>query len=202
MWAARAPIGVILAGGLGTRIGGSKAMVELKGRPLIAYPCEALRQALGETAILAKADTELPSLPGVSVWVEPPTPRHPLIGIMHALSLAEGRSIVVCPLDLPFLAPDIVHQLAEADAWGHAAVIAAAGDRTEPLLGCYRPVALERLQRAGVPADAPVPEAVARIGARVLEVAPLALFNVDSPDDLLQAAAMLDRMEAPSPRRS
>jgi hypothetical protein len=28
----------------------------------------------------------------------------------------------------------------------------------------------------------------------VLEVNPLCLFNVNSPDDLLQAAAMLDRL--------
>ena len=42
MAAPREPIGVILAGGRGRRIGGSKAVVELCGKPLIRYPLEAM----------------------------------------------------------------------------------------------------------------------------------------------------------------
>ena len=60
----RPPIGVILAGGQGRRIGGSKAVVQLAGQPLITYPLEAVRTALGDVAVVAKADTQLPSLPG------------------------------------------------------------------------------------------------------------------------------------------
>ena len=40
-------VGAILAGGGGRRIGGDKAIVELHGRPLISYPLEAVREALG-----------------------------------------------------------------------------------------------------------------------------------------------------------
>ena len=59
------PLGAILAGGGGRRIGGDKAIVELQGRPLISYPLEAVREALGQVAILAKADTKLPYVSGV-----------------------------------------------------------------------------------------------------------------------------------------
>ena len=48
---------MILAGGLGRRIGGAKAVVQLGGRPLISYPLQALQAALGEVAIVAKPDT-------------------------------------------------------------------------------------------------------------------------------------------------
>jgi molybdenum cofactor guanylyltransferase len=194
MRARRAPIGVVLAGGLGARIGGGKAIVELSGRPLVSYPCEALLQAVGEVVILAKADTELPSLPGVTVWVEPETPRHPLIGLMHAISMADGRPVFICPVDLPFVTPDLIRRLAAADPGRAPAVIAAAGDRIQPLLGCYRPETIELLDEAGIGPDVPVQRAITAIGARVLEVNPLCLFNVNSPDDLLQAAAMLDRL--------
>jgi molybdopterin-guanine dinucleotide biosynthesis protein A len=71
------PIGVVLAGGRGRRMGGAKAIVELAGRPLICYPLEALAAALDEVAVLAKADTELPSLPGATIWVEPQPHHHP-----------------------------------------------------------------------------------------------------------------------------
>jgi molybdopterin-guanine dinucleotide biosynthesis protein A len=191
---APAPIGVILAGGLGARIGGSKAIVELRGRPLISYPCDAVRRALGKVVILAKADSELPSIPGVTVWVEPQTPRHPLIGILHALGLAAGRPVLVCPVDLPFVTAEVILRLAETDPGAAPAVVAAAEGRVQPLLGCYRPAAEELLRSTGFTPDTPVRTAVAAIGAEVLEVDPLALFNVNSPDDLLQAAAMLDRV--------
>jgi molybdenum cofactor guanylyltransferase len=193
-----APIGVILAGGLGARIGGSKAVVQLRSRPLISYPCDALRAALGEVVVLAKSDTELPSLPGVTVWVEPQTPRHPLIGVMHALELADGRPILACPVDLPFVTPEVIRQLVDADPGSAPAVVAAAGGRTQPLFGCYQPRARELLEQTGFGPEMPARQAIAAIGARVLEIDPLALFNVNSPDDLLQAAAMLDRVRAAS----
>ena len=97
------PIGVILAGGVGRRIGGSKAIVKLRGRPLIMYPLQALTLALGEVAVLAKPDTELPSLSGVTIWIEPATPQHPLVGISHALALAGDRPVLVCAADLPLV---------------------------------------------------------------------------------------------------
>src|SRR3979409_432737 len=111
----RAPMGVILAGGLGRRLGGSKAVVQLAGRPLISYPLAAVQTALGEVASIARADSQLPSLSGVTVWVEPDTPRHPLVGIVQALALAEGRSVVVCAVDLPFVTPELIYRLATTD---------------------------------------------------------------------------------------
>ncbi len=161
------PLGVILAGGLGARIGGGKAVVELAGKPLIQYPCEALQAALGEVVIIAKADTELPGLPGVTVWVEPQAPRHPLIGLLHALDLAEGRPVLACPVDLPFVTAEVIRRLAEADPGGAPAVVARAGGEMQPLLGCYQPQARERLRSAGFGPEVPVRRAVdADRGAR------------------------------------
>jgi molybdopterin-guanine dinucleotide biosynthesis protein A len=191
------PLGVILAGGLGARIGGAKAVVELAGKPLIQYPCEALQAALGEVVVIAKADTELPGLAGVTVWVEPQAPRHPLIGLMHALDLAEGRPVLAFPVDLPFVTAAVIRRFAEADPGDAPAVVASAGGVVQPLLGCYQPQARERLRSAGFSPDVPVRRAIAAIAARQLDVDPQVLFNVNSPDDLLQAAAMLDRAKPP-----
>ena len=101
-------MGVVLAGGLGRRLGGAKATVELRGRPLICYPLQALAAVLEEVAIIARADTPLPSLPGVTVWIERQAPRHPLHGIVEALGFAGGRPVLVCAVDLPFVTPELV----------------------------------------------------------------------------------------------
>src|SRR5690349_6719821 len=133
----RDPIGVILAGGEGTRMGGSKAIVNLNGRPLISYPLESMWRALGNAAIVAKMDSALPGVAGVTVWIEPDEPRHPLTGIVHALGLADGRAVLVCPVDLPFVSAGLIRRIARVPRGGGPAVIAALDGRTQPLLGRY-----------------------------------------------------------------
>ena len=187
------PIGVILAGGVGRRIGGSKAIVKLRGRPLIMYPLQALTLALGEVAVLAKPDTELPSLSGVTVWIEPATPQHPLVGISHALALAGDRPVLVCAADLPLVSPALIERLAHADPAGAPAVLAARDGVMQPLLGCYYQSAAARLGTGADVTSRRVREAVAAIGPRLLEVGdPDELFSVNSPYDLLQVTAILD----------
>jgi molybdenum cofactor guanylyltransferase len=188
------PIGAILAGGRGLRIGGEKAIVELHGKPLICYPVEAVQEVLSRVVILAKTSTRLPRLSGVAVWTEPENPRHPLVGITQALVLAGGRPVLICAGDLPFVTPELIRRLVKADPGRAPAVVACAQDRMQPLLGCYQPRALELLAGAARAGTARVTDAVAALEPVLLEVDdPDELFDVDSPDDLLLATAMLDR---------
>jgi molybdenum cofactor guanylyltransferase len=127
------------------------------------------------------------------VWIEPQMPRHPLHGIVEALGLAGGRPVLVCAADLPFVTPELVSSLARADSGGAPAVIAAGADGPQPLLGCYQPAAARPLAEAARE-GAPVRAAVDALGPRLLQVDdPELLFNVNAPEDLLHAAAILDR---------
>jgi molybdenum cofactor guanylyltransferase len=191
------PIGAILAGGRGRRIGGEKAIVELQGKPLICYPVESVRQVLSRVAILAKTGTRLPRLSGVAVWIEPESPRHPLVGITQALALSGGRPVLICAGDLPFVTPELIRRLVKADPGRAAAVVACCEERMQPLLGCYQPRALELLAGPAREGTGRLMDAVAAIEPVRLEVEdPEELFDVDSPDDLLLATAMLDRRRA------
>ena len=194
-------VGAILAGGEGLRIGGQKAMVELHGTPLICYPLEAVRQGVKRVAILTKTGTKLPPLSGVAVWIEPESPRHPLVGITQALSLAGGRPVLVCAADLPFVTPELVRRLARADPGRSPAVVACAQGAIQPLLGCYQPRALELLAREARAPSRPVRDAVAAIEPLLLEADDAdELFDVNTPNDLLLATAMLDRRRSLIPR--
>ena len=175
-------------------MGGSKAVVELSGRPLITYPLNALTACLTEVAIVAKADTELPELPGVTVWIEPDEPRHPLSGIVEALGLAGGRPVLACASDMPFVTPSLVVRIAEADPRGAPAVVPVCDGRMQPLPGLYMPAAAAPLAAAVRRPGARLTDEVAAIRPLLLEAdVPEAFFNVNSPDDLLQASAMLGR---------
>jgi molybdopterin-guanine dinucleotide biosynthesis protein A len=203
----RDPIGVVLAGGAGRRMGGGKATVALHGTPLLLYPVRALQRVLAEVVVVAKLDTVLPPLPAVPVWTEPPEPRHPLAGLVHALERAappQGapgapRSVLACAGDLPFVDPSLVERLAHADAEGAPAVVPRAGGRLQPLLARYDPAA--RAPLAAALARRPTPPLTAAVEA----LRPLVLdlpgdepsfFNVNAPEDLLVAAALLDRPSA------
>jgi molybdenum cofactor guanylyltransferase len=186
------PIGVILAGGMGRRIGGSKATVELRGEPLIRYPLAALQAALRDVAVIVKPRTELPSLPGVDVWIESAATSHPLVGLIEALGLAAGRPVLACAVDLPFVSAGLIRAIARADRRGRPAVVASHAGAMQPLLGCYQPSAAPLLKRATLN-DVALRDAIAAIGPRLFEVRdPDLLFNVNEPEDLLGAAAMLD----------
>lgn len=198
----RDPIGVVLAGGAGRRIGGGKAVVELHGTPLVRYPLRALQAVLAEVVVVAKQGTALPPLPGVPIWIEPAEPRHPLAGIVHALEATGagsgiagmGREILVSAGDLPFVGPELVELLARADAGGASALVPRAGGRLQPLLARYRPAAYPVL--AAALREDPLPSvrvAVAALEPRVLELDDeQAFFNVNAPEDLLTAAGLLD----------
>jgi molybdenum cofactor guanylyltransferase len=176
-------------------MGGAKATVLLRGRPLISYPLEALSAALGDVVVLAKVDTELPSLPGTTVWIESQQLHHPAVGIVQALALAGGRSVLICAADLPFVTPALVRELASGDPAHAPAVVASTQGAMQPLLGCYHPRAAQLLRADD---ERPLRQQVAELVPAIVEVEdPRALFNVNAPEDLLQASAMLDRRTIP-----
>ncbi|MDQ3935619.1 MAG: NTP transferase domain-containing protein, partial [Actinomycetota bacterium] len=106
-------IGAILAGGRGRRMGGGKPGRELAGRPLVAWPAEAVSEVCSRVVVVAKAETELPALPGVERWDEPGGDHHPARGIAYALERA-GEPVLVCAADMPFVTGEVCRGLAEA----------------------------------------------------------------------------------------
>ena len=185
------PIGAVLAGGRGRRLGGDKALVPIAGRPLIAWPLLALTSALARVAVVTKPGVRLPPLPdGVEVWTEPATPTHPIVGIVEALRRAEGRAVLVCAADLPLVDAGLVRALAGAPAGAAAAVVARGAGRLQPLLGRYEPAALPALA-AAVPDDAPLTAVVRALAPAVVDVPASALLNVNDRDGVRAAEEAL-----------
>lgn len=192
------PLGVVLAGGQGRRLDGSKATARLGGRSLASYPVQAMRAAGLQTLVVAKPDSALPDL-DCCVLREPPLPHHPLCGILAALRESEGRPLVVCACDMPFVASSLLAWLGALNA---PLAVVDDGDRLHPLLGRYDPTLLEALSKQ-LERQAPLKEVVAALGARVVGVRELESFgdpqriclNVNTPADLEHAERLLSAGE-------
>jgi molybdenum cofactor guanylyltransferase len=187
------PLGAVLAGGRGRRLGGNKATAELNGRPLYSYPFAAIRSAGLEAVVVTKPGEAPAPSREVRVLEEPLEPRHPLAGIVGALGL--GRPVVAVACDLPFVAPGLIELLAAAH---EPLVVPTLAGRPQPLLARYEPSLLPRLEAALV-REEPLSRTVEELGPRLLDEDELArfgdprrlLFNVNDPDDLREAEGLL-----------
>jgi molybdopterin-guanine dinucleotide biosynthesis protein A len=183
-------IGAVLAGGSGRRMDrSSKPAALLGGRPLVAYPLDALRAVCERVAVVCKAGTELPALSGAERWDEPDEPRHPLTGIVHALERA-GGPVLVCAADMPFVTADACRTLLQAaGGGGSAAVVAASEGVLQPVFGLYAPAALESLRDAEP--DAPLTATVEGLDPVRVALPPALVRSVNTPEELAEAEVLL-----------
>jgi molybdopterin-guanine dinucleotide biosynthesis protein A len=172
-------------------MGGRKAARELAGRPLIAFPADALAAVCELVAVVCKPGTALPAGGPWELWDdEPELPRHPAAGIAHAIGRA-GGPVLVCAADMPFVTAGHCRLLADAAAASPAAaaVVAMADGELQPVLAVYAPSAAGAL-RAGAGAGEPLRRAVAALDPVQVALPAAALRSVDSHAAL--AAAELE----------
>jgi molybdopterin-guanine dinucleotide biosynthesis protein A len=170
-------------------MGGAKATTPLAGRPLVAYPIDALLSVCERVAVACKAGTELPELPaGVERWDEPAEPRHPAAAIVLALERA-GEPVLVCAADMPFVTSELCTRLAGELRPGVRAAVARAGGRLQPLVAAYAPDAAG-LMRAAAPDD-PLTRTVESLAPVVVDTDADLVFNVNTPEDLAEAERRL-----------
>lgn len=183
------PLGVVLAGGAGKRIGGDKCTVELAGQPLVLYPVHTLQQVCEQVVVVAKQDTALPQLAGeAEVWIEPDEPRHPLAGVVHALRVASARRIVVLACDMPLVHSDLLRSLLEAG--NDMGAVTCCREIVEPLCAVYTRQALKALEQFEPGARAT--DVVEALGVAHVECDDAdTLLSVNAPEDLIRAQALL-----------
>jgi molybdopterin-guanine dinucleotide biosynthesis protein A len=129
---ASAPVVAVLAGGRGERLGGNKPTAQLGGRPLIAYPLDAARDAGLEAIVIAKPETLLPPLKERIVYDQEGL-HHPLAGVLAALR--ESATVIALACDMPFVPGALLRWIGEQPA---ASVVARPGNFLQPFPALYR----------------------------------------------------------------
>ena len=197
------PLGVILAGGQATRMGGGdKGLLTLGGQTLLARVIDRLEPQVGSVALNANgdaarfADLDIPVLPdSIDGFVGP------LAGVLAGLDWAASQgadTIVTAAADTPFFPCDLVPQLLlRAEGMAHPLVLAATpdpkrGTARHPTFGLW-PVALRDDLRAALAGGLRkvVLWTDQHDGREALFPDEDAFFNVNTPQDLARAETML-----------
>ncbi|MEZ5714336.1 MAG: molybdenum cofactor guanylyltransferase MobA [Paracoccaceae bacterium] len=212
------PLGIILAGGLATRMGGGdKALLTLGQGTLLSHVIDRLGPQVGGLALNANGDPA--RFAGLGLPVLPDTIEGfpgPLAGVLAGLDWAAGQgaeTVVSAAADTPFLPRDLVARLSEAAAGMAQPLVLAATPRDEgvetrsksraglvrhPTFGLW-PVALRHDLRAalegGLRKVVIWTEAHGGREAVFPDATPAPFFNVNTPDELEAAQAYLEAAE-------
>lgn len=105
-------VGVVLAGGLSSRMGRDKAMLDWHGRPLIEHQIAVL-EAAGVDAVRVSGNR--PAYQGIA---DPVAQAGPLGGIAGIAAACADTELLIVPVDMPRLQPSLLQRLLAANSTG------------------------------------------------------------------------------------
>jgi len=197
------PAGVILAGGRSSRMGvGRKALLELKGRLLLAHVIDRLQPQLD--SLLLSCESQTDEFDGFGLTVVPdllPRYRGPLTGLCSALQYmieqGQDNKLVLCPCDAPFIPRNLVQTLIDAvqDDSQPVVVISYKGV-LQPTFSLWHthhyPVIHDAVIEHG---QGGLKHMLTALPHRIVEwpeTDPSPFFNINTPEELESAATWLD----------
>jgi len=189
-------LGVVLAGGLSRRMGGSdKALLHYEGQPLVLRAIDRLLPQVGRVVVSANSPLAEVSTRNIPIIADclPDYPG-PLVGLFSAIEWAAEHMpdvtwVCTSSVDTPFVPLDLVEQLANALPVSGRAAIARSGEHRHPTIGLFH-VGLRDVLRTFLESGGrKVGLWTHQIGAHVVSFEGSGedpFFNVNTPEDLQQ----------------
>lgn len=202
-------LGVLLAGGKGTRLGAGvpKALAPLGGITLLERAARTLGALCDGVHVVAPAAMELPEVQAgrapVTRQHDPPGDTGPLGALVAGLAPATCVEAIVLGVDLPFVTADTLRTLDQY--WhlfrslpdGPCACVPAPGGVMQPMVALLHATAIPRLRRAYDAGERSMTAAMQSLMPLVVDDAHLARMpggvdafaNVNTPEELAKAEA-------------
>ena len=133
--------GIVLAGGMGRRMGGvDKGLVELDCKPMVAHVLARLSPQVGAVLINANQNAERYAAFGFPVVADAVSGfAGPLAGLHAGMSAATTPFVATVPCDSPFLPLDLVARLSKGlAAMGAQLAVARTFDQPHPVFALVR----------------------------------------------------------------
>jgi molybdenum cofactor guanylyltransferase len=140
--------GLVLAGGRALRMGGSdKGLVELAGKPMVAWVIDCLREQVDELIINANRNQDVYGAMGYPVVADRSGDfQGPLAGMASGMQAARGDWLLTAPCDSPLVSPLLAQRMLQACEQGAEIAVAHDGQRLQPVFAMIRCNLLESLQ--------------------------------------------------------
>ncbi|MDE0056459.1 MAG: molybdenum cofactor guanylyltransferase [Gammaproteobacteria bacterium] len=177
--------GIVFCGGSGRRLGGvEKPLIEVAGRPLLAWVLEPLGKQVA-TVVLSGADGSAYARFGCEIVPDRAPGEGPLSGLATAVEVTTTDWIFTCPGDTPYLAENLV-ELLTADAERVGVAVPHDGNRRQNLFLLMRRDRAESLVRFFEQGGRAAHRWLDENGIGVTDLSAIAgsFFNVNTPDDL------------------
>ena len=195
--------GIVLAGGLSRRLGRDKAVEPIDGEPLISRVIRRLEDLTDEIVVVvnnsARGDQlPLPDASKVAVDIYPDSGS--LGGIFSGLSAAKNDWGFVVACDMPFLDSDLIAHILTL-RHNYDAVVPLLGGFPEPTHAAYSKACLPHIERRLKSNQLRIAAFFDSVRVRSLseeevnqfDPEHLSFFNVNTPDDLARAVALIGK---------
>lgn len=194
----------VLAGGEGLRLGGEKASLRLGGERLVDRALRRL-EWLGEDRLVIVRRKQPLAVEGARLLEDLAPYEGPLAGLAAALEGARWEWVFIAGCDMPFIQRAVVEAMLEK-AQGCQAVVPRLDVGLEPLHAFYHRSCLGALYSALSRGERRLGAFLQGVEVRYLEeraIRPVdgtlrSFFNINTPEDLARARAILEEEEIPS----
>lgn len=183
--------GVVLAGGASRRMGRDKATLTVAGlfdgRTLVEHLVSVVAQRCDPVYVVAAQGQVLPDLPAQVLRDEVPgLGPLPAVGLgLRTAGRAGAQRAFVCAVDMPFLTPALIDQLAESVRVPRADIVLPSADRDHYLAAVYRTALADTVAELVATGERRMGALVARVEVqRIVPADSTALANLNSPDDV------------------
>ena len=201
---------IILTGGVSSRFGQDKGLLQLANKPLIEYVLDAISTLVDEKMVVASSKVQAENYAkllgsDVNVLIDVDDAQSPLVGALTGFKEAHGRYALLLACDTPFVSRDVVSLLFEVCINRNAVIPRWPNGYIEPLQAvyCAKP-AYEAAKNALSEGKLNMQSMIDRL-CSVRYVSTLVLqqldpelrtfFNINTPLDLKKAELMFKRKE-------
>jgi molybdenum cofactor guanylyltransferase len=136
--------GIILAGGMSSRMGEDKSIMLFRGRPLIMYGIEAL-SPLCEKVIIS-SNLSVYEFTGCEVWPDELPVQAPINGLYSCLKRSKTDWNIILTCDMPLTGSQLFAYMLEKNSNVDAVIPVHGKGLIEPLCGVYNRTALIALE--------------------------------------------------------
>ena len=142
-------VGVVLAGGLGRRMGRTKGDLRVAGQTLAQRAAVTLWPFCGSVVISIGPGAQNPAPDYPTVEDAPPAGRGPLAALAASFAASGSADLLVLACDYPKIQPDTLRKLVSfADEEHDLTIMTDAGGRDHPLVGLWRRRTESRIHEA------------------------------------------------------